>query len=220
MAEEEVRLQLSIDEKTSLGIYGRVDRVDILTNPDGAIYVKIIDYKSGDTGFNHTEVNSGVKLQLMLYLSAAVNKLAISGKKAKPGGAFYFPIHNPILDTNIELGEAQRLEGLLRSFRMSGVVCDEVITGIDNSLTPGTDSAVIPVTLKNDGGIRKTIAKTTLTDSELENLLHAATQTAVNLSRHILAGNFEPNPYVTKKTNPCNYCPYGAACTSGEGGRS
>ena len=220
MAEEEVRLQLPIDDKTDLGIYGRVDRVDILTNPDDAIYVKIIDYKSGDTGFSHAEVTSGVQLQLMLYLSAVVNKLTTSGKNAKPGGAFYFPINDPILDTNIELGEAQRFEGLLRSFRMSGVASEEVVTGIDNTLTPGTDSAVIPVTLKNDGAIRKTTAKTTLESGELENLLHVAAQTAINLSGRILTGNFGPNPYVTKKTNPCNYCPYGTACTSKKGGRS
>ena len=215
MAEEEVRLKLPIDERRVLGIYGRVDRVDIMNNADGSIHVKIIDYKSGDTGFSYSDVTSGIKLQLMLYLNAIVEKLSVGGQNVKPGGAFYFPIHNPILDTNIELDEGQRVEGLLRSFRMSGVVSDEVISGIDKSLMPGTDSAVIPVGLKNDGGIKKTNVQTALDGSELKNLQCTANQTAAKLSGSILAGKFEPNPYVTKKSNPCNYCLYSAACSHG-----
>ena len=215
MTEEEVRLTLPIDEKTNLGIYGRVDRVDIMKNSGGATYVKIIDYKSGDIGFSHADVYSGVKLQLLLYLSAVTQKLLSEGKNVKPGGAFYFPVHNPILDTNIELDERRRLEGLLKSFRMSGVISDEIISDIDKSLVPGTDSTVIPVALKNDGGVKKTIAKTSLNEIEMENLLNEARQTAANIAKNILTGEFYPNPYVTKKANPCSYCPYSSACGKG-----
>ena len=49
-------------------ITGKIDRVDIMKNPDGT-YVRIIDYKSSVKNIDLNQVASGLQLQLLTYLN-------------------------------------------------------------------------------------------------------------------------------------------------------
>ena len=64
-----LNIKLSDDEYMKLK--GRIDRVDIAENEDG-IYVKIIDYKSSEKSIDLLAVYEGRQLQLLTYLSAAM----------------------------------------------------------------------------------------------------------------------------------------------------
>ena len=69
-------------------IEGKIDRVDFLPGDR----VKIIDYKTGDEKFSVNEAEKGYRLQLMLYLEAAL------GGEKKPAGVFYFHITEPMIN--------------------------------------------------------------------------------------------------------------------------
>ena len=50
---------------------GRIDRLDVLKE-DKKVYVKIIDYKSGNTTFDLVGIYHGLQLQLVVYMDAAM----------------------------------------------------------------------------------------------------------------------------------------------------
>ena len=58
---------------------GRIDRVDTYETDD-KVYVKIIDYKSGNTTFSLLNFYYGLQLQLVVYMNAA---LELTKKKYK-----------------------------------------------------------------------------------------------------------------------------------------
>ena len=50
---------------------GRIDRVDIMEDQN-KVYVKVIDYKTGNTSFDLVYLYHGLQLQLMIYLDGAL----------------------------------------------------------------------------------------------------------------------------------------------------
>ena len=93
---EAVNIALTDDEKMRL--HGRIDRVDTCVEED-RIYVKVIDYKSGNTDFDMVALYYGLQLQLVVYLNAAVEleERVHPGKEIIPAGIFYYRMNDPIL---------------------------------------------------------------------------------------------------------------------------
>lgn len=71
---DEINIALTTDEKRKITermkLHGRIDRVD-LSEDDGHVYVKIIDFKSGKKDFNIASLYYGLQLQLVLYMNVA-----------------------------------------------------------------------------------------------------------------------------------------------------
>ncbi len=84
----EVVLQLENGSSISLG--GKVDRVDLYKAPDGKVYFRVIDYKSGNHVFKLEEVKSGTDIQLVLYLLAVAN----ANPEAIPAGANFIALNH------------------------------------------------------------------------------------------------------------------------------
>ncbi|MCL2360227.1 MAG: PD-(D/E)XK nuclease family protein [Defluviitaleaceae bacterium] len=204
----------SIDLKDgrSLELTGRIDRVDILKEKNGEDYLRIIDFKSGKTRFDGAEVAQGLQLQLMLYMNALSKEMA-----ANPAGVFYFPLDNPIIDFDADIGENALDEALLRQFKLSGVTVegDNILEGMDKGLAPGIDSPVIPVKLNKDGRPAKTATPQILTQEDFKSLAQAAEDKAKELGQRMAAGDIEANPCPKGVKAPCRYCRYGAICKSG-----
>ena len=79
-----------IELKTSYGtlyLKGKIDRADIL-NKDDKVYLRIIDYKSGNETFSEKKIDKGTKLQLTAYMSALLQKY----NNSVPAGAQYMLI--------------------------------------------------------------------------------------------------------------------------------
>ena len=114
--EEKIQNKIQLENGKTITLKGQVDRVDF-TNEEAETYVKIIDYKSGNTKFNPEEVRQGIQLQLMLYMDALIK----STKNAKPGGIYYFPIDDPIVQTDDYLNEAVLNDSVLKSFKQTGL---------------------------------------------------------------------------------------------------
>ncbi|MDR0272729.1 MAG: PD-(D/E)XK nuclease family protein, partial [Clostridiales bacterium] len=112
LIEHEILTSITLENGKSLSLHGRVDRVDAFEDS-----LKIIDYKTGGAKFSMDEALKGVQLQLMLYMNALTNS---RGQKT-PGGVFYFPIDDPIINTDEILSDAARDEALLKCFKMSGI---------------------------------------------------------------------------------------------------
>jgi len=179
-------------------VTGRIDRVDTFDD-----YVKIIDYKSGNTKFSLEEVQAGTQLQLLLYMNALLKK-----PNAKPGGVFYFNIDDPILRVNENLDAATRENLLLKEFRMSGLVLadEKNISAMDmHLLSRGGDSPVIPVSVTKSGlGKRSSIANL----KEFAELASGVEEQVKGIGEQMMAGHITPG----HNKDACRYCRYVSVC--------
>ena len=78
-----VVLELAGGSRVTLA--GKVDRIDLYREGD-RVFVRVVDYKSGTHKFGLDEVRSGMDIQLVLYLFAA---LAADPEQYRPAGAQY-----------------------------------------------------------------------------------------------------------------------------------
>ena len=84
---------------------GRSDRVDIMEEPEkNRVYVKVIDYKTGNTSFDLVSLYHGLQLQLMIYLDGAlqVEQNRCRDQEVIPAGVFYYNIKDPMVQEKID----------------------------------------------------------------------------------------------------------------------
>lgn len=192
-------------------IEGKIDRVDVL--PGG--YVKIQDYKSGKEHFDSNEAKAGYRLQLMLYLKAAIAGLQQQGKSAKPAGIFYFEIADPTVDASalMEAELSTKIEKELRkAFRLDGVVLDEpeVIDSIAGEF--GGYSEILPIYKSKDGKVTGNSDNKLLSEEDFTTLRTAVDQTINDLCTSLATGVIDARPKKTKNETACKYCEYKSIC--------
>lgn len=192
-------------------ITGKIDRVDIMKNPDGT-YVRIIDYKSSVKNIDLNQVFYGLQLQLLTYLNETCKV-----EDFIPAGVLYFNLTNPTIGTDKNLTDEEVEEKIRQEFKMKGLILADVNiikkmdTNIENE--PKGISKIIPATIKKDGEIsdRGTSA---VTKEQFNYLQKYMEKIIKQISEEILQGNIEVKPYYnasTKKT-PCEYCKYKSIC--------
>ena len=156
-----VSILLSEDERMRL--QGRIDRIDVCRE-DGKTYVRIIDYKSGNTRFDLTSIYYGLQLQLVVYLNAAMDTLKNRQQgEVHPAGMFYYHIEDPLLDYEESADPEQKL---LKALAWNGLANGDrrVLELMDREMLTGSD--VLPVRLKKDGGY--TAASSVAVDGQFE----------------------------------------------------
>ncbi|MBC7961178.1 MAG: PD-(D/E)XK nuclease family protein, partial [Vallitaleaceae bacterium] len=85
-------LTIDFKDQKSMHLSGRIDRMDTYENEE-ALYLSVIDYKSGNQNFDLVALYYGLQLQLLVYLSAASElKKGPTTPKVTPAGVFYFHI--------------------------------------------------------------------------------------------------------------------------------
>ena len=85
---------------------GRIDRVDIMEEPENnRVYVKVIDYKTGNTSFDMLALYHGLQLQLMIYLDGAlkVEQRKYPDREIVPAGIFYYNVKDPMIQEKIHI---------------------------------------------------------------------------------------------------------------------
>ena len=116
---------------------GRIDRVDVMEE-ENQVYVKVIDYKTGNTTFDLVYLYYGLQLQLMIYLDGAlsVEKKKYPGKEVLPAGVFYYNVKDPMIKEKIDADVEAVSSRILKELKMNGLVrADrEMIEKMDRSL--------------------------------------------------------------------------------------
>lgn len=220
---------------------GKIDRIDTALLPSGdSIFVRVVDYKSGNKTLDLKDVENGLELQLFTYLDAALkyaemkeNEYALKIHKAPrkiiPGGVYFSRIKNPILNekenkTGILIGAEDYERALLSSYKMLGITENsyENFKAVDDDLFNSKDgfksSPVTGFSINKNGTIHTgTNDSKNLDDimAIIKNVHEEETIAAGN----ILSGRFEKYPYLksssggtkTEKT-ACAYCAYFDVC--------
>lgn len=196
-------ITVPLDEDRKVYIEGKIDRVDYLP----ADRVKIIDYKTGNENFSIEEAEAGYRLQLMLYLEAALEK------ERKPAGVFYFKINEPLIDLSGKAGEPDDIQDKIRkNFKLNGVITDNpnVIRSVAGDFEGISD--VVPIRINKEGEISGTGSDNLLTDDEFEMLREKVSEKVSDLCSKLADGSIDIHPMKTKDTSACAYCKYKGIC--------
>ena len=204
-----MKIRLSEDEE--LLLKGRIDRLD-LCEDEKHVYVKIIDYKSGNTSFDLAALYYGLQLQLVVYMDAALEmeERKHPGKTAVPAGIFYYNIKDPMVKKEGEMTTEEIEKQILKQLRMNGLVNSdlEVIHHLDRDIQKESD--VIPVAMK-DGYVQE--AKSSVAGQKRFDVLrHYVGGRLKRSGQSILNGENGLLPYKDGDRTACDYCPYHAVC--------
>ena len=187
---------------------GKIDRIDVCETDD-KVYVKIIDYKTGAKAFDMAALYHGLQMQLVVYMSEALEleKRKHPGKEPVPAGVFYYRMKDPVVDKNID--EEKLEDAILRELRLDGLVSSDeaVIQRLDAEFTGS--SAVIPVG-KTRTGYSK--ASRTLRPEEFDEVLSFANRRREKLQEEMKGGRADAEPYEMGQQTGCDYCPYKNIC--------
>ena len=206
---EPVTVTLPTGEEITM--IGRIDRIDTF-NHEGKLYLKIIDYKSGNKVYSLSDIFNMTTLQLSVYMIAATeNAKGVLGEGEPTfGGMFYFKLDDPVQDgmPDAEYDDEKALKG----FKMSGLVSDDsgVVSAMDNTLTSGW-SAIIPVYMLKDGGISKSQSKSASIE-QYEKLKRYVKNAVTEIGKEILSGNIDIKPVRDGGISPCSYSRYRVVC--------
>lgn len=194
-------VKLEIDKDTIISIEGKIDRIDQFGD-----YIRIIDYKTGETDSNLYSIYYGKKIQLVSYLMATQK---IGDKKI--AGLFYLPIHSDFVKIQ---------QKIKNNYKMQGFLLDniDVIKYMDSELSlDQPESNVIPLKLKSNKETRENgelqisygRTKNYLSEEEFDKLKDYTQELCKQAIAEILEGNIEPSPFAKgteRGSTECKYC--------------
>lgn len=204
-------VNITLSEEEKMKLRGRIDRLDTCEDEDH-IYVKVIDYKSGNKKFDLAAVYYGLQLQLIVYMNVAAEMMKKShpDKEVVPAALLYYHVNDPMIKSEEELSPEQVNDQLLKELRMNGLVNDseEVIGLLDGSFA--TKSSIIPVERKSDGSLSARSSVVNRQDYEV--ISNYVNQKMHQFGIEILQGNIEVNPCEQGNTESCTYCTFREIC--------
>ena len=208
---ESIHFDLSKEEK--LRLRGRIDRVDSYEEDD-KVFVKVIDYKSGNISLDLIALYHGLQLQLIVYMNAALEfeQKKHPGKSVEPAGVFYYHVKDPLCEGEPDEDEESISQKILQELKVNGLVREEkkIISDLDGSLEPGKKSLTIPVALNKNGSLSR--YSQTATKEQFQILSGYVNSKITEIGRKIMEGDAAINPYRMKKRTACDYCSFRGIC--------
>ena len=123
-----------LDDGGAICLKGIIDRLDTYEASDGMVYLKIIDYKTGNTNLDLTKVYYGLQLQLLTYMLVAKQSYPVDKEKVA-AAALYYHIKDPVMDyENAVTGHIEENDAYQKvvndTFKQNGVVlADDIVIG-------------------------------------------------------------------------------------------
>jgi len=199
-------IDMALSEGVRMEMSGIVDRVDLKEMED-AVYVKVIDYKSGEKDIDYIKMYEGRQLQLTVYMNVMLELLQrqYPDKKIIPTGMYYYHIYDPIIE---EHDEEQLEKKRMESSRLTGLVNEDETS---RELMDGRTGLVTPVRYKKDGSLdsRNT---SLVTLEELSAISQFVRKKMMDIGNDMAAGKILMNPEKGELSSPCNLCDYRSIC--------
>lgn len=183
---EAVNFILSDEEKMRLR--GRIDRVD--TKKEGSqVYVKVIDYKSGNREFQLLSLYYGLQLQLVVYLNSAMELMRrkYPDKEIVPGGMYYYHLDDPVVEGSSSSTDEEIQEKILEELKLKGVAGEPEDVSVSKKA-------------KRAG------------KEEFQILSRYVNHKIRDIGRRIFDGEIGAEPYQLGDDTGCDYCPYHGVC--------
>ena len=210
-AEDLDAVNLALGESKRMRLKGRIDRIDTCMDGD-KVYVKVIDYKSGNTSFDLVSFYYGLQLQLVVYLNAALEmeRKLHPEKEIVPAGIFYYRLKDPLAEGEHGQTQEEVEDAMLKRLRPDGIVNDDpaVVEKLDTGFEKA--SRVIPVSKKADGSW--SAVSSVASTNQLQALSGFVQSKLETLGKEMMDGKIQVRPYRRKKNTACDYCVFADLC--------
>lgn len=201
-------LTLQLPDGTQVYMVGKIDRVDVYEE-NGKAYVRVVDYKTGNTQFSLTDVVEGLNLQMLIYMMTVWKNGRSRYGDVVPAGLLYMPSKAPVISVDGYEQDEKLETKQIKSMRMNGLLIDD--ERILQAMEPGIKGLFIPARQKIDGGYDKYSSVATL--AEFGALGRRAQKLLCDMAKTLRDGDVDALPLIKDKKNPpCDYCDYRAAC--------
>lgn len=177
-----------LSEEERMRLRGRIDRIDA-RKEGNQVYVKVIDYKSGNREFQLLSLYHGLQLQLVVYLNSAMELMRrkYPDKEVLPGGMYYYHLDDPVVEGNSASTDAEIQEKILEELKLKGVAGE----GEDPSVSKKSKKAGT---------------------EEFQILSRYVNHKIRDIGRKIFDGEIGAEPYQLGDNTGCDYCPYHGVC--------
>ncbi|MBQ7582540.1 MAG: PD-(D/E)XK nuclease family protein, partial [Lachnospiraceae bacterium] len=197
-------IHFKLSDDTEMRFAGRIDRLDLLED-DRHVYVKVIDYKSGQQRFDLAAIYRGEQLQLVVYLNAAmeIEKHKHRDKEVLPAGILYYHLDDPLIDTEAGLSDDELQNEIMKKLKLTGLVSsdEEIYKKMDRDMT--TTSNIIPVRLTKTGIDANS---GTATGEEFRLISNYVNHTIRSMGRKMMEGDISARP------GNCDFCAFASIC--------
>ncbi len=191
---------------------GRADRVDGWVH-DGALYLRITDYKTGVKKFDLADVCQGLNMQMLLYLFALQKRGAahFGAETIRPAGVLYSPARFDIVSADSDVTDGELAALRRNTARRSGLVLND--EAVLEAMEPGPDKRFLPVRLAKAGGYTKASEASLATLEQFGALSRYIDGTLKKLAAELKAGSVTADPWFKNgRDNACAFCDYKEAC--------
>ena len=181
-------LNFSLSEEEKMRLAGRIDRLDTY-KAENKVYVRIVDYKSGDRDFQLLSLYHGMQLQLVVYMNSAVELMQqkYPDQEVLFGGMYYYHLDDPVIDGDASTTDAEIKEKILEKLKLKGVC--------------GT---------QEDASAAKKVRRA---DAEEFQVLSRFVNHKIQKAGYdIYKGDISVAPYQLGDHEGCDYCPYHGVC--------
>ena len=178
-------IKFKTENQNEIILEGIADRIDLFKDENGDLYVRVIDFKTGNRSFSLEKIDKGAGIQLLIYLFSLVKNgsLYISGGlELKAGGGLY--IANNLSSVNVRPDAT--------SEEIENEAMDNIkVSGIMNERFAGN--------VKNKNIVYKDKSGFVLIYDELEKAIR-------KIGDEIINRNFSVSPQMIDKSMPCDWC--------------
>ncbi len=211
-------VNVNLRDGSVMNLRGQIDRLDV-AETEKEQYLRIVDYKSGNTSLDLSKVYYGLQLQLVVYLKVAmeIGEKKNPEKIVIPAGIFYYNIDDPIVEkkgskeeVELQLLDKLRLKGFVNQDAKVIKAMDHNFIDEDEPLKPGTSSVVIQVGTKANGDFSK--ASKTVSKASLNQMCEFSMNKVRQFGNEMVEGRVELDPYKMGNATACDYCEYGSVC--------
>ena len=196
--------RVSLGDGRSVSVRGFIDRVDILEKDD-EVYVRIVDYKTGNKEFKLYEILYGINMQMLLYLSSVIkNGENYYGKKLIPAGVLYMPSASKTVDGIKNDTEEKVRTEVDKNFRMNGIVLGdpEIVTRMDRL------GRFIKLSKKTQEG---KYSDSVASGEQFSLIFRHIEDTVRKMGEELLSGKVAARP-LKGAIDGCQYCPFDSVC--------
>lgn len=196
---------------------GKIDRADSWRAPDGELFVRVADYKTGARDFSLSGLYYGKGIQLPLYLFALSRHGAgLTGTNdAVPAGMLYIPASRPLLSAPGRLPPELEKSGLEKALRRDGLLLADEGALEAMGATADSPSPFLPAEWKK--GVLS--PKSTASRHQMKLLSGHIDRLVAGAARSLAEGGVEAAPLAEGAArSACAWCEYARCCYFGGDG--